>query len=118
DFWVALAVAADVGKPGRALGVSPEIGRLAHIVMPVAAWRRGCFCSHRKRTGCERFLRFCLELAERLEKALVARPNPLSSCFQGNPIENKPASLLGLHSPQGSSGPRQPQKQDDEMGNY
>ena len=89
DFRIALTIAADVGQTVRLLWIRPEVWRLAHVIMLIAARGSCSFCNDGKRAAAERLLCFPLEFHECSRVLLVSRNNALSGFSKSSRVENE-----------------------------
>src|SRR4051812_20701666 len=94
DLWIALSVPADVRQAIGAGGVGPEVWRLAHVIVLVAAGGRVIFIEHRKRADGKFLLGFALQLRKCRGENLLASADSLEIALQHRGIEEKHARRL------------------------
>src|SRR6185436_16185287 len=64
DLGISLAIAHYIRKTGWRVGVSPKVGRLAHVIVFVFAWRCRLFCSDRIDAFGQCFFSIVIDLAD------------------------------------------------------
>src|SRR5205807_4943270 len=99
DLGVALAVAPDVRESVWRLRVRPEVRRLAHVVVLVAARRRGRLARDRERARAQGLSRVRLQLAQRRVERLVAREDGALSLRQPSRVNQEDARRATLNNP-------------------
>jgi hypothetical protein len=110
DLRITLAIAPNVGQTVGRFWIRPEVRRLAHVVVFVAAGRDNRLINDRERTFFQSLLRLALELRPGRCRISVAASNGVSTFFQFFRVEKKdsgrlvsgacrgPARLAGIYS--------------------